>query len=300
MKVHLVDGTYELFRAFFGAPSSLGRDGNEVGATRALGRSMLYLLGDSEVSYVAVAFDHVIESFRNDLFDGYKTGAGIEATLLSQFDLAERMTRALGLVTWSMVEFEADDAIAAFAARAADDARVEQVVICSPDKDMAQCVQGERVICWDRMRNKRMNEAGVVEKFGIFPASIPDWLALVGDTADGIPGIERWGAKSAAAVLHHYQHLEAIPDLASQWTVNIRGALALATSLAAARPEATLYKHLATLRRDVPLTEQLDDLAWSGPNIDELTALASELGDDRIVQLAEERAAKNLHAKVVS
>jgi hypothetical protein len=161
VKVHLVDGTYELFRAFFGAPSSRGRDGSEVGATRAFGRSMLYLLGDSEVSHVAVAFDHVIESFRNDLFDGYKTGAGIEPTLFSQFELAERMTHALGLVTWSMVEFEADDAIAAFAARAADDERVEQVVICSPDKDMAQCVRGDRVICWDRMRNKRLNEAAI-------------------------------------------------------------------------------------------------------------------------------------------
>jgi 5'-3' exonuclease len=290
LNVHLIDGTYELFRAFFGAPPSRGRDGQEVGATRALGRSMLYLLGDAEVTHVACAFDHVIESFRNQLFDGYKTGAGIEPTLLSQFPLAERMTHALGMVTWPMVEFEADDAIAAFAARGAEDPRVKQVVICSPDKDMAQCVVEERVVCWDRMRNKRLDQAGVREKFGVEPGSIPDWLALVGDTADGIPGIPRWGAKSAAAVLSEYRHLEAIPDDAAQWRVPVRGSAALAGTLKAARPAALLYRDLATLRRDVPLSESLEDLAWRGPRLESLSALAEELADDRIVALAIERA----------
>jgi 5'-3' exonuclease len=292
VKVHLVDGTYELFRAFFGAPSSHGRDGQEVGATRALGRSMLYLLGDAEVTHVGCAFDHVIESFRNELFDGYKTGAGIEEALLSQFPLAERMTQALGMVTWPMIEFEADDAIAACAATSAEDPRVDQVVICSPDKDMAQCVIADRIVCWDRMRNKRLDQAGVLEKFGVLPESIPDWLALVGDTADGIPGIPRWGAKSAAAVLREYVHIEHIPDDAAQWRVSVRGGAALAGTLAAARPAAELYCKLATLRRDVPLTESVDNLAWRGPDLKLLTALAAELGDERIVDMAKERASQ--------
>jgi 5'-3' exonuclease len=281
-----------LFRAFFGAPSSHGRDGQEVGATRALGRSMLYLLSDAEVTHVGCAFDHVIESFRNDLFAGYKTGAGIEEALLSQFPLAERMTQALGLVTWPMIEFEADDAIAACAASSAEDPRVEQVVICSPDKDMAQCVVADRIVCWDRMRNKRLDQAGVLEKFGVLPESIPDWLALVGDTADGIPGIPRWGAKSAAAVLREYVHIQHIPDDAAQWRVPVRGGAALAATLAAARPAAELYCKLATLRRDVPLLESLDDLAWRGPDLESLSALAAELGDERIVDMAKERASQ--------
>jgi 5'-3' exonuclease len=292
VKVHLVDGTYELFRAFFGAPSSLGRDGQEVGATRALGRSMLYLVSDPEVTHVGCAFDHVIESFRNELFDGYKTGAGIEEALLSQFPLAERMTQALGLVTWPMIEFEADDAIAACAASSAQDARVQQVVICSPDKDMAQCVVADRIVCWDRMRNKRLDQAGVLEKFGVLPESIPDWLALVGDSADGIPGIPRWGAKSAAAVLREYVHIPNIPDDAAQWRVSVRGGAALAGTLAAARPAAELYCKLATLRRDVPLSESVDDLAWRGPDLERLSALAAELGDERIVDMAKERASQ--------
>ena len=291
MKVHLVDGTYELFRAFFGAPSATA-NGREVGATRALARSMLYLLSDPEVTHVAIAYDHVIESFRNDLFHGYKTGAGIETALLSQFELAERATRALGLVTWPMIEFEADDAIATFARRAAADRRVTQVVICSPDKDLTQCVQGDRIVCWDRLRNKRCDEAGVRDKFGIAPASIPDYLALVGDTADGIPGIARWGAKSASAVLAEYGHLEAIPEFAHNWRTPIRGATALATSLAEAREAALLYRTLATLRYDVPLTETVEDLAWKGPH-ESLAAFASELGDRRLIELVQERATKH-------
>jgi 5'-3' exonuclease len=286
MQVHLVDGTYELFRAFFAVPSSQGPNGQEVAATRALARSMLQLLSQPDVTHVACAYDHVIESFRNDLFAGYKTGEGIDPTLFSQFPLAERITTALGLVTWPMIEFEADDALAAFAARAALDPNVTQVVICSPDKDLTQCVQGERVVCLDRMRNKRIGTEGVREKFGVLPESIPDWLALVGDTADGIPGIPRWGAKSAAAVLAEYLHIEHIPDDVRTWRVNVRGGAALAASLAAQRTDAVLYRELATLRLDVPLTESVADLAWRGPQTEVLADLCRELGDTRLLESA--------------
>jgi 5'-3' exonuclease len=287
MKVHLVDGTYELFRAFYGAPGKTGAGGREVGGTCALMRSLMYMCADREVTHVACAFDHVIESFRNDLFVGYKTGAGIDPALYGQFELAERATRALGLVAWPMIEFEADDALATFAARCEADAQVDQVVIASPDKDLAQCVQGERVVCWDRMRKKVLDEPGVIAKFGVHPSSIPDWLALVGDSADGYPGIPRWGARSAAAVLARYQHVEHIPDDPRSWEVPVRGAAALAASLSAARPEAMLYRQLATLRRDAPLRQTLADLAWRGPDLAELNALARELDDDRIVEQAE-------------
>jgi 5'-3' exonuclease len=290
VNIHLVDGTYELFRAYYGAPSATAPGGREVGATRALLRSLLVLLSEPEVTHVACAFDHVIESFRNDLFAGYKTGAGIEPALLAQFELAEQASRALGVVTWPMVEFEADDAIATMAARAEQDSTVTQVVICSPDKDMTQCVKDARVVCRDRMRRRVLDEPAVIAKFGIPPASIPDWLALVGDTADGIPGIARWGAKSAAQVLAHYRHIDAIPDDAGQWRVNVRGALALAQSLAAAREQAVLYRQLATLRRDVPLAETPAQLYWAGPDTPALRALAAEIGDERIVALAESTA----------
>lgn len=289
MKVHLVDGTYELFRAFFSAPAKEApAEQIQVAATRALGRSMLYLLSDPSVTHVAIAYDHVIESFRNDMFAGYKTGAGIDAALYAQFPLAEELTRALGIVTWPMIEFEADDAIAAFAATAAKLPEVEQVVICSPDKDLAQCVQGSRVILFDRMRSKYTDEAGVHEKFGVGPASIPDWLALVGDTADGIPGIARWGAKSAACVLAEYLHIEQIPDDASQWRCKVRGAPALASSLASARPEATLYRELARLRIDVPLTETLDDLRWRGPDVSLLSEFETRIGDRKLLEQAQQ------------
>ena len=286
MKVHLIDGTYELFRAFYGAPSKLA-SGREVGATCALMRSLLYLCSDPEVTHVACAYDHVIESFRNDLFAGYKTGAGIDPALYSQFELAERATRALGFVAWPEVEFEADDALATFAARCAADPAVEQVVIGSPDKDLAQCVRGNDVVCWDRMRKKVLDEPGVFAKFGIAPRSIPDWLALVGDTADGIPGVPRWGARSAATVLAHYQHLEHIPEDPARWEVAVRGAAALAASLAEMREQVVLYRQLATLRLDAPLTESLADLAWRGPNTSELAVLAAELDDARIAEQAE-------------
>jgi len=279
VKVHLVDGTYELFRSYFGAPKVL-HEGAEVGATRGIMRSLHALLREDGVTHVGIAFDTVIESFRNDLFDGYKTSFGVPDDLMSQFPLAERAAEALGIVTWRMIEFEADDALAAFAARAAADPAVEQVVICSPDKDLRQCVRGSRVVCLDRMRRVVIDEPGVIEKFGILPASIPDWLALVGDDADGYPGLPRWGARSAAAVLAHYGHIEAIPDYALKWQVSVRGADALAESLRTRRAEVALYKTLATLRDDVPLTETLDDLRWQGARRDDLTALCTAIGDE--------------------
>ena len=286
MRVHLVDATYELFRAYFAVPPSQGPNGAEVAAARALGRSLLNLLSDPSVTHVACAYDHVIESFRNQMFAGYKTGEGIDPALFSQFPLAEELTIALGITTWPMIEFEADDAIATFAARAASHPDVEQVLICSPDKDMAQCVQGTRVIMFDRMRSKLTDEDGVREKFGVSPASIPDWLGLVGDTADGIPGIARWGAKSAAAVLAEYQHIEHIPDDAGAWRTKVRGAPALASSLAQSREAAYLYRELAKLRTDVPLSESVEALRWRGPNPPLLEALCERLGDRRLLELA--------------
>ena len=284
MNLHLIDGTFELFRAYYGAPSSTAPDGREVGATRALLRSLLALLAEDGVTHVGVAFDTVVESFRNELFDGYKTGAGIEPELAAQFPLAERVAAAAGLIVWPMIEFEADDALASAAARFADDARVERVVICSPDKDLAQCVRGQKVVCYDRVRKRTLDEPGVVEKFGVPPASIPDWLALVGDAADGIPGIPRWGAKSTATVLAEYGHVADIPADPSTWKVSVRGALSLAGHLAERRDAAELYRSLATLREDVPLAESLDDLEWKGARRSELESLCAELGDERTIE----------------
>lgn len=283
VKVHLVDGTYELFRTHFGAPSMNAPDGREVGAARGLLRSLVAWLRSGEVTHVAVAFDHVIESFRNDLFAGYKTGEGVDAALLAQFPLAEACTRALGLVTWPMTEFEADDALATGAARFARDPAVEQVLLCTPDKDLAQCVRGTRVACLDRARGTVLDEVGVHAKFGVGPASIPDYLALVGDPQDGIPGVPKWGAKSASAVLARYVHVDAIPDDASAWQVTVRGAATLAGSLAAHRDEARLYRTLATLRDDAPLTETLDDLQWRGADREALARLCDELGEGAVM-----------------
>jgi 5'-3' exonuclease len=275
--VTLIDGTYELFRAFYGAPSALDAGGREVGAARALLRSFAALLREPESTHVAVAFDTVIESFRNRLFAGYKTGEGIDPDLWGQFELAERVTRALGMVTWSMIEFEADDALATAAARFADDACVRQVRIASPDKDLCQCVRGQRVVLYDRKKREVTDEAGVLTRLGVAPAQVPAWLALVGDTADGIPGIPRWGEKSAAKVLGTYRRIEDIPDDSEAWRVDVRGKAALARELAQAREAVALYQQLATLRTDVPLSEQLDDLRWRGPR-EELAALCEELG----------------------
>lgn len=281
MKVHLVDGTYELFRNHFGAPPKKAPDGRDVGATLGLLRSLMMLLSSPEVTHVACAFDHVIESFRNDLYAGYKTGVGVDPDLMAQFSLAEEAVSALGLAVWPMVEFEADDALASAAKRFAADKRVEQIVVCSPDKDLAQLVSGERIVCWDRRRDLVIDEAGVLEKYGVSPASIPDWLALVGDSADGYPGIPGWGAKSASTVLERYKHIEAIPDDSSGWGITPGRAARLAETLASRRAEALLYRQLATLREDVPLKENLDALEWQGAYA-RLKDVCRSLGDERI------------------
>ena len=279
MKVHLVDGTYELFRSWFGAPESKSPSGQEVGATRGFLRSMAAMLRDDEVTHVGCAFDQRVESFRNELFDGYKTGEGLEPALFAQFPLAERASQALGMVTWPMVTFEADDALAAAAEKFADAPDVEQVVICSPDKDLCQCVHDRDVVTLDRRREIFLDSDGVREKFGVWPESIPDYLALVGDAADGIPGIARWGAKSASTVLGKLLHLENISDDHEQWGVKVRGGAALARNLSEHRDDAILYRTLATLRTDVPIEESLDDLRWKGPNRPALEALCEELGE---------------------
>lgn len=281
MKIHLVDGTYELFRNHFGAPPKKAPDGREVGATLGLLRSLLMLLSRPDVTHIACAFDHVIESYRNDLFDGYKTGEGTDPDLLAQFTLAEETVAALGVTVWPMVEFEADDALATAAVRFKDENSVEQIVICSPDKDLAQLVTGERIVCWDRRRDIVIDEAGVIEKYGVSPVSIPDWLALVGDSADGIPGIPAWGAKSSASLLTRYEHIENIPEDPETWGVKVRGAARLAENLSEQREDALLYRELATLRRDVPLEEKLADLEWQG-GYERLKEICLELGDERI------------------
>ena len=284
MNIHLVDGTYELFRNHFGAPPKKAPDGREVGATLGLLRSLLMLLTSPGVTHVGVAFDHVIESFRNELYTGYKTAEGVDPDLLAQFPLAEEAVSALGVVVWPMVEFEADDALGTAAKRFKKNKSVEQILICSPDKDLAQLVEGKKIVCWDRRREIIIDEAGVVEKYGVSPGSMPDWLALVGDSADGYPGIPGWGAKSAAVVLAHYKRMEAIPDDPKKWQVSSISpgrAASLAESLSQRREEALLYKQLAIVREDVPLEEKLNDLKWVGAH-PRLRTLCHELGDERI------------------
>ena len=281
MKIHLIDGTYELFRAHFGAPPRKSPRGLEVGATLGLVKSLLALLARPGVTHAACAFDHVIESFRNDLYPGYKTGAGVDPVLLAQFRLAEEALSALGLTVWPMVEFEADDAIASAVARFQEDARIEQFVICSPDKDLAQLVSDEKIVCWDRRREIILNEAAVTEKYGVAPESIPDWLALVGDSADGFPGIPGWGAKSAAAVLARYLHLEQIPPDPGDWGLGASRGARLADNLAVGQQNALLFRRLATLRRDVPILENPDDLEWQGA-YPRMREICSALGDDAL------------------
>ncbi len=281
MQVHLVDGTYELFRHYYAVPSAKAPDGREVGAVRGVLSSLCALLRGG-ATHVGVAFDSVVESFRNRLFDGYKTGAGIEPALLSQFPLVEAAVAKLGIVVWPMVEFEADDALATAARQLADDPVVGQVLLCTPDKDLAQCVRGQRVVQFDRRKELVLDEAAVVARYGVPPAAIADLLALVGDDQDGIPGVPKWGSKSAATVLAHYGSLDAIPDQAAAWTCRVRGAETLAAQLAANRTAAALYRTLATLRTDVPIVADRASLRWCGPQ-PELPAFLAALGAERLL-----------------
>ena len=264
MHVHLIDGTYELFRHHYGLPAEVRAKGSRTAATRGVLGSVLTLLEEG-ATHVGVATDHVIESFRNDLWPGYKDGSGVEADLLAQFPLLEEALEAMGVAVWAMVELEADDALASTAAVAADDADVDQVVICTPDKDLAQCVVGDRVVQLDRRQNTVFDEAGVLEKFGVLPESISDWLALVGDSADGFPGLPGWGARSAATVLRRYVHLEDIPRIGERWEVDVRSARRLANTLATGFEQALAFRTLATLVVDRSLLTEVDDLRWTGP-----------------------------------
>ena len=264
MVVHLIDGTYELFRHYHALPSALDVNGREVAAVRGVLRSVLGMITHG-ATHVGVATDHVIESFRNRLWRGYKTSAGVPRDLLAQFPVLEDALTALGVVVWPMVEFEADDALASAATKAAKDKSVEQVVICTPDKDLAQCVRGSRVVQLNRRTRAVLDEAAVTTKFGVPPSSIPDYLALVGDAADGYPGLPGWGAKSAAAVLARFGRLEDIPDDWKQWHVNASSPARLAETLARDRKLAFLFRDLATLRTDVPVFDSIEDLRWTGP-----------------------------------
>jgi 5'-3' exonuclease len=289
MKVHLVDGTYELFRHFFGAPPHRNADGQEVAAVRGVVSSVLQLLGEG-ATHVGVATDHVIESFRNDLWPGYKTGEGVDPDLWSQAWPLETALGALGVVVWPMVELEADDALASGAAVADADPEVDQVIICTPDKDLGQCVRGTRVVQLDRRKDVLIDEDGVIAKFGVTPASIPDYLALVGDSADGFPGLAGWGAKSAATVLAQWNHVEDIPPDPGDWGVTVRGATKLATTLQERRDDALLFKRLATLRIDRSLLAGVDALRWRGPTED-FAAVCAALDAPGVARRAEALAA---------
>ena len=292
MKVHLVDGTYELFRYHFALPSHITSAGREVAATRGAIGTVLQLLEEG-ATHVGVATDHVIESFRNDLWAGYKTSAGMPAELLAQFPLLEDGLAALGVVVFAMVEFEADDALGAAAVVAAADPEVEQVLICTPDKDLGQCVRGNRIVQLDRRKDVVFDDAGVLEKFGVAPESIPDYLALVGDSADGFPGLPGWGAKSAAAVLARYGHLEDIPPAGADWDVNVRGGAKLAVTLRDQFELALLFRRIATVEVDAPTIASVGELEWRGPRPD-MVAISEELEApgllERAVKLAERRA----------
>ncbi len=275
MEVHLIDGTYELFRHFYAVPSARDATGQEIGAVRGVLHSMLALTREG-ATHIGVATDHVIESFRNDLWPEYKTGEGVDPDLLAQFPLLEEALTALGIVVWPMIEFEADDALASAANAAGQDKRVNRVLICTPDKDLAQCVRGTRIVQFDRRKRALRDEAGVIERFGVEPASIPDYLALVGDAADGYPGLKGWGAKSAAAVLSRFKHLEDIPPDAREWRVNVTSPAALAKTFGEDRERAFLFRDLATLRTEIALFGSVDDLLWSGPT-SAFPALAARL-----------------------
>jgi 5'-3' exonuclease len=264
LEIHLIDGTYELFRHYYALPSARDRDGNEIAAARGVLASVLGLI-KSGATHVAVATDHVIESFRNDLWPGYKTGDGIDPDLWAQFPLLEEALSAAGVVVWPMIEFEADDALAAGAEVASRNSAVDRVIICTPDKDLAQCVRGDRVVQLNRRTRVTLNESGVIQKFGVPPESIADYLALVGDAADGYPGLRGWGAKSTAAVLAKFRHIESIPADSADWHVNASNASTLAATLTRERESAMLFRTLATLRTDIPLFDDLEQLRWTGP-----------------------------------
>jgi len=281
VEVHLVDGTYELFRHYYGSPEHFDPDGVDVGAVRGVLRSIVGMLEEG-ATHVGVATDHIIESYRNDLYDDYKTGEGIDPVLFAQFPLLEEALSALGVAVWAMEELEADDGLASAAALARADARVTRAVICTPDKDLAQCVEDPVVVQLDRRQERLYDEAGVREKFGVGPKSIPDWLALVGDSADGFPGLPGWGAKSAATVLARYEHIEAIPGDAVDWDIAVRGAPKLATTLVVQRADAELFRVLATLRTDGAVGT-VDDWRWSGPT-PALDAWATRLGARDLVE----------------
>ena len=284
MKLHLVDATFELFRAYYSRPSRRAPDGRPVNAVQGLVDSMLSLLREPDVTHIGAATDHVIESWRNDLYPGYKSSAGVDPELLAQFEDAERALDALGIPVWAMVEDEADDAIAAAIERFGDDDRVEQIVICSVDKDLGQLVDGERIVLRDRIRRVTYDESGIITKFGVAPESIPDYLALVGDSSDGFPGLPGWGAKSAAVVLARWMHLESIPSSALDWDLPVRNASRLAATLVQQRANAILYRRLATLNRDadIGVVNVLDDLEWRGVPRDRFVALCDELGFDTV------------------
>jgi 5'-3' exonuclease len=296
MEIQLVDGTYELFRHFHGQPSRKASDGREIAAVRGVLLTVLKMLGDG-TTHLGVATDHIVESFRNDLWPGYKDGSGIPPELFAQFNLLEEALTALGVVVWPMVEVEADDAMASAAALAGASSAVERVVICSPDKDLAQCVVGQRVVQLDRRSGEIRDEAGVLEKFGTAPITIPDWLALVGDSADGFPGLPGWGARSASLVLAHYSSIDNIPDSIAAWDPvlrkAVRGSDKLAQTLAAQRDKAKLFRLLATLRNDLPLFDDVEETRWLGPT-EEMAGVAELLRDaslyERAIRLSAARA----------
>jgi 5'-3' exonuclease len=283
MKIHLIDGTYELFRAHFGAPPKKAINGMEVGATLGLMRSLLMLLQTPGVTHVAVAFDHVIESFRNKMYANYKSSEGVDAVILNQFEIVEKAVSAMGVVIWPMVKFEADDAIATATVRFKKEKSVEQVIICSVDKDLTQLVDGSKVVCWDRRREITLDEKGVIEKFGVKPKSIPDYLALVGDAADGYPGVKGWGAASTAAVLAKFKHIESIPGDPKKLPLGLGRAATLIANLGENYKDALLFRELSTLRLDVPLKENLKDLEWKGAT-SKLKNICVELREERILE----------------
>jgi 5'-3' exonuclease len=288
MNVHLVDGTYELFRHYFALPSHTDADGNESAAVRGVVGSIVGMLEDG-ATHLGVATDHVVESFRNDLYEGYKTGEGMEPTLLAQFHPLENLLGALGVAVWPMVEFEADDGLASAVEIARSAPGVDTIFVCTPDKDLAQCVEGRRIVQYDRRKKLLLDEEGIKAKFGVAPASIPDYLALVGDAADGFPGLPGWGAKSASLVLAHYQHIEAIPDDVDAWAVRPRGAARLAATLAADRESALLFRRLATLRKDATVGRSPEDWLWKGPS-QHFAKMCEHLGATGLVKRAERAA----------